>query len=197
MKFSCCDCGIVGKWCGSSGDFLKVAFKPGLGAPSEDPAMCTKWMVTGMWLLILAYLVGVGFHVVSGGNAVMAVVFWVLYAVICFLQTWSFWWAFIKREPSCCYLVCCCIEDWKPMHLIAGILIILGGVSQVYEVVTAFLTWMELQTEPDPLSMGVYVVNVVFMVLYAIVNVGTGVCLVKIGNKTASFEVPAGEKVGA
>jgi hypothetical protein len=193
MQLKIFDIGIVKQWCGSSGDFLKVAFKPGLGAPSDDPAMCTKWMVTGMWFLILGYLVNVAYWFLAG-YVVTGVIAFVQNALGAFLQTWVFWYAFIKREPSCCYLCVVCIEDFQPMHLIAGILLILSGVYQCYAGVMGLLPYVDQITEPAYLVMAGYVV---FIILYAIANVGTGLCLVKIGGKKAGVEVPGAEKVGA
>jgi hypothetical protein len=193
MQLKIFDIGIVKQWFGSSGDFLKVAFKPGLGAPSDDPAMCTKWMVTGMWFLILGYLVNVAYWFLAG-YVVTGVIAFVQNALGAFLQTWVFWYAFIKREPSCCYLCVVCIEDFQPMHLIAGILLILSGVYQCYTGVMGLLPYVDLITQPEYLVMAGYVV---FIVLYAIANVGTGLCLVKIGGKKAGVEVPGAEKVGA
>jgi hypothetical protein len=193
MQLKIFDIGIVKQWAGSSGDFLKVALKPGLGAPSDDPAVCTKWMVTGMWVLILGYLINIGYWFLYGA-VVSGVIAFVTNALGAFLQTWVFWYAFIKREPSCCYLCVVCIEDFQPMHLIAGILLILLGVYQVYAGVMGLLPYVSQITEPTYLVMAIYVV---FIILYAIVQMGTGLCLVKIGGKKAGVEVPGADKVGA
>jgi hypothetical protein len=150
-------------------------------------------MVTGMWFLILGYLVNVAYWFLAG-YVVTGVIAFVQNALGAFLQTWVFWYAFIKREPSCCYLCVVCIEDFQPMHLIAGILLILSGVYQCYTGVMGLLPYVDLITQPEYLVMAGYVV---FIVLYAIANVGTGLCLVKIGGKKAGVEVPGAEKVGA
>jgi len=195
MQLKIFDIGIVKEWAATSGDFLKVALKPGLGAPSDDPAMCTKWMVTGMWFLILGHLANIGFYFLSvPSNPVGGVIAFVQYAIGAFLQTWVFWYAFVKREPSCCYLCVVCIEDFKPMHLIAGILVLLSGVSQALNAVQALLPYVSNIAEPMYLVMTVYVV---FLFLYALSQVGVGLCLIKIGGKKAGVEVPGAEKVGA
>ena len=45
MPVSVANMGIVKAWFGSSKDFTAVALKPGVGAPSDDPAVLTKWLV--------------------------------------------------------------------------------------------------------------------------------------------------------
>jgi hypothetical protein len=193
MQLKIFDMGIVKEWFGTSGEFLKLAFKPGAGAPSDDPAVCTKWMVSGMWCLILSYLINIGYWFLAG-FVVTGVTAFVQNAIFAFLQTWVFWYAFIKREPSCCYLFVVCIEDFKPMHLIAGILILLSGVFQVYNAIMGLLPYLSQITEPVYL---VYTVYVVFILLYAITQVAAGLCLIKIGGKKAGVEVPGADKVGA
>merc|ERR1719409_1144872 len=67
-----------------------------------------------------------------------------------FLSTWITWFCFVKREPSCCFC-CVCVEDFKFMHLIYGILLILNGVSQLYNYImgpTGLLTMLSVITEP-------------------------------------------------
>merc|ERR1719371_15857 len=93
-------------------------------------------MVTGMWLLILSHLINIGYWFLSGA-VVSGVIAFAQYAIGAFVQTWVFWFAFVKREPSCCYLCVLCIEDFKPMHLIAGILVLLSGVSQALNALQA------------------------------------------------------------
>jgi len=193
MQLKIFDTGIVKQWAGTSGEFLKVALKPGLGAPSDDPNVCAKWMATGMWLLILSHLINIGYWFLAGA-VVSGVIAFVQYAIFAFLQTWVFWFAFIKREPSCCYLCVVCIEDFKPMHLIAGILVLLSGISQAYNALMGLLQYLSVITEPTYL---VYAVYVVFILLYALSQVGVGLCLIKVGGKKAGVEVPGAEKVGA
>jgi len=195
MQLKIFDMGIVKEWFGTSGEFLKLAFKPGAGAPSDDPAVCTKWMVSGMWCLILSYLINIAYYVlIPDGEVATGVQAFVSWSIYAFLQTWVFWYAFIKREPSCCYLFVVCIEDFKPMHLIAGILILLSGVFQVYNAIMGLLPYLSQITEPVYL---VYTVYVVFILLYAITQVAAGLCLIKIGGKKAGVEVPGADKVGA
>merc|ERR1719487_1866435 len=95
-----------------------------------------------------------------------------------FLSTWISWFCFVKREPSCCF-VCVCIEDFKFMHLIWGILLILGGVSQVYNYILGpfgLLNMLAYITQPYAI---VFAIGVVFIVLYSVCNIGAGVCLVR------------------
>jgi len=67
----------------------------------------------------IAYLINIGYFVVSGGGAVSGIIAFVQYAITAFIQTWLFWFMFAKREPACCCFCVVCIEDWKPMHLVA------------------------------------------------------------------------------
>jgi len=187
MQLKVFDTSIVKDWSATSGEFIKLAMKPGAGAPSDDPAVCTKWMVLGMWVLILSYLVNIGYWFLSGA-VVSGVIAFVQNSIFAFLQTWIFWYAFIKREPSCCYLCVVCIEDFKPMHLIAGILTLLSGIFQCYNAIMGLLPYIAQITEPAYL---VYTVYVVFILLYAITQVGVGLCLIKIGGKKAGVDTGA------
>ena len=81
------------------------------------------------------------------------------------------------------------------MHLIAGILILLSGVFQVYNAIMGLLPYLSQITEPVYL---VYTVYVVFILLYAITQVAAGLCLIKVGGRMAGVEpVPAPYTVGA
>merc|ERR1711998_829020 len=112
----------------------------------------TKWLVTSMWMLILAYLFQIGYYAVSGGGVVSGVINFVIYAIQVFLQTWAIWFCFAKREPPCCCFCVVCLEDWKPMHLVAGILLTLSGVLQVLSAVQTLLSLLGL----DVVSLALY-----------------------------------------
>jgi len=187
-----CDVGIVKEWVGTSGEFIGACKGPGVGKPSEDPAVLTKFLVSGMYCMLLAYIVFFiqGFVPGGAGVGVSGLVSGVLSA---FVSTWIVWFSFVKREPSCCFF-CVCIEDFKFMHLIYGILLILSGLSQTYTYLMALLTMLSVMGP----STIVYIVGVVFIVLYSLCQIGAGVCLVKIGGKKAGVEIPeVPDKVGA
>jgi hypothetical protein len=196
MQLKIFDIGILKEWIGTSGEFFKVCAGPGLGAPSDDPKVLTKWLVSSMYVLIITYLVNIGYFVLGGGGIVGGLIAFVQYAITAFIQTWVFWYAFAKREPPCCCLLVVCIEDWKPMHLIMGVLLVLSGVLQAINSVLALLTMLANMTT----AAMVYAVFVAFYCLYAVTLCGVGLCLVKIGGKKAGVDVPGGapsEQVGA
>jgi len=130
---------------------------------------------------------------VSGGGPVSGVISFVQYAIQVFLQTWILWFAFAKREPACCCLCVVCLEDFKPMHLIVGILLTLSGALQVLNVVQVLLTLLSVMNTATI----IYAVFVVFYVLYAVCLVMVGLCLIKVGGKKAGVEVPGADKIGA
>merc|ERR1719161_1060186 len=151
----------------------------------------TKWLVLSMYVLILTYLVLIAYSVVSGGGPVGGVISFVQYAIYAFLQTWIFWYAFAKREPPCCFV---CIEDFKPMHLIMGLLLVLSGVLNAVNAVLSLLNLMALGTGT---AFIVYAVFVVFNCLYALCMCGVGLCLIKMGGKKMDIETGGAQKVGA
>lgn len=181
-----CDPGIVKEWFGALGDFVAACKGPGVGKPSEDPAVLTKWLVSGMYCMMLAYIVFFVHGVLYGTMAIGGLISGVLGA---FVSTWVGWFCFVKREPSCCFC-CVCIEDFKFMHLIYGILLILSGVSQAYNQIMLVLDMLSVMGP----STIVFIIGVVFIVLYGICQIGAGVCLVKIGGKKAGVDIPEAPK---
>jgi len=184
------DPSIVKEWIGTSGGFVAACKGPGIGKPSEDPAVLTKFLVSGMYCMLLSHIC---FFVSGALNQQMAVGGLVQACISAFLSTWISWFCFVKREPSCCF-VCVCIEDFKFMHLIWGILLIVGGVSQVYNYILGpfgLLKLLEFITAPYAI---VFAIGVVFIVLYSVCNIGAGVCLVKIGSKKAGVDLPDAAK---
>lgn len=186
MQLKIADVSILKAWIGSSGDFLAVCKGPGVGAPNDDPKTLQKWLVTSMYVLIIAYLVNIGYYAVGGGGIVTGVISFVQYAIQVFIQTWIFWYAFCKREPPCCCLCVVCIEDWKPMHLVAGVLLLLSGVLQALNAVQALLLLLSVMN----LATILYIVFVVFYCLYALCMCAVGLCLIKLGGKKAGVDIP-------
>jgi hypothetical protein len=187
MQVKVADMGIFKEWTGSFKDFMAVAKAPGGAAPSDDPKVLTKWMVSSMWVLIIAYIINIAYFAVSGGDIVAGVIAFVQFAISTFIQTWVFWFAFVKREPPCCCLCVVCLEDFKPMHLIAGVFFALKGILEVINAIQNLLPLLSAITAPATL---VYIVFVVFYVLYAVCMLMVGVCLIKVGGKKAGVEVP-------
>jgi hypothetical protein len=184
----------VKAWIGSSKDFLAVCKKPGVGAPSDDPAVLTKWLVSSMYCLILSYAVNIGYMFVNDPTTVMTgVSSFASGAVSAFLSTWIFWYAFVHRETPCCAVCIFCIEDWKPMHLVMGCLLALSGVLQVLSFAAA-LPGMLATMGPATI---LYLVFIVFYAFYAVCMLCVGLCLIKAGGKKAGIEVPGADKIGA
>jgi len=165
----------------------------GAAAPSDDPAVFTKWLVSSMYVLIIAYLINIAYFVVSGGGPVGGIIAFVQYAITAFIQTWLFWFMFAKREPACCCFCVVCIEDWKPMNLVAGVFLLLNGVLQALNSINFLLTLLSAMTP----ATFIYIAFVVFYCLYALCLAMCGLCLIKSGGKKAGVEVPGAEKVGA
>jgi hypothetical protein len=149
--------------------------------------MLQKWLVTSMYVLILAYLVNIGYFALGGGGLVTGIISFVQYAIQVFLQTWIFWYAFCKRDPPCCFCCVFCIEDWKPMHLVAGLLLLLSGLLQALNTVQILVSMLSTITEPATI---LYAIFVVFYVLYAVCMCCVGLCLIKLGGKKAGVDIP-------
>jgi hypothetical protein len=187
MQVKVADMGIFKEWTGSFGDFMAVCKAPGAAAPSDDPKVLTKWMVSSLYTLIIAYAINIAYFVLSGGGIVGGVIAFAQFAITTFIQTWVFWFCFAKRETPCCCLCVVCVEDFKPMHLIAGVLLALNGISQALNAVRPLLLMLSAITNPATL---VYIAFVVFYVLYGVCMLMVGLCLIKIGGKKAGVEVP-------
>jgi len=188
------DINIAKEWFGTSGEFIKACKAPGVAAPSGDPAVLTKWLVSSMYVMILTHLVGIAYWGVAG-DPVQGVSNFVSYSISAFIQTWIVWYSFVHRgENSCCPVFIFCILDFKPAALILGVLLLLSGVLQAFGAVMQLLGLLSL-------GMGVatimWIVFVVFYCLYAVCMIGIGLCMVKLGGKQAGVEVPGADKVGA
>jgi len=138
---------------------------------------------------ILTHLVGIAYWGVFG-DPVQGVTNFVSYSISAFIQTWIVWYAFVHRENSCCPVFIFCIEDFKPGTLIMGVLLLLSGVGQALNALSAFVM-------PSNLATILYLVFVVFYCLYAVCMICTGLCMVKLGGKRADVEVPGADKMGA
>jgi hypothetical protein len=193
---------IAKEWAGSSGDFIKALKGPGVAKPAADANVLTKWLVTGFYLLILTHAVNIGFYVLgpaTGGGIVTGITNLISFAIFAFLQTWIVWFSFAKREPSCCFCFIACIEDFQPMHLLYGILLVLNGVSQALTAVQALMGALAALTALAPIGIVTLIFAVLYL-LYAVSQICAGCCLVQLGSKKAGVDIPGGapaEMVGA
>jgi len=189
---------ILKEWIASSKDFIAACKGPGFAAPADDPAVLTKWLVTSLYLIIISYAINIAYFAMGSGvfsatGLTTGIYAFVQFAVSTFIQTWAFWYCFAKREPPCCCLCVVCLEDWKPMHLVAGVFYMLKG---VLEIINAALTLIDLIANIN-LATIIYIVFFVFYCLYAVSTLCAGLCLVKMGKKKAGVEIPAADKIGA
>lgn len=189
---------IAKEWAGSSGDFIKALKGPGVAKPAADANVLTKWLVTGFYILILTHAVNIGvYFLASPAFLVTGITNFITFFIFAFLQTWIVWYSFAKREPSCCFCFIACIEDFQPMHLLYGILLVLNGVSQALTALQALSGALAVITSP------LGIVTLIFAVLYglyAVCQICAGCCLVQLGSKKAGVDIPGGapaEMVGA
>jgi len=193
---------IVKDWAGSSGDFIKALKGPGVGKPAADVNVLAKWMVTGFYVLILTHAVNIGYYALgpaSGGGVVAGITNLISITVVEFLKTWIVWYGFVKREPSCCFCFICCIEDFQPMHLLYGILLVLNGIGQALTALSVLQGAISALTALAPIGI-VTLIFAVLYVFYAVCQLCSGVCLVQLGGKKAGVDIPGGapaEMVGA
>jgi len=193
MGVKIADVGIVKEWFGSSKDFIAACKKPGAPKPSGDPAALSKWLVSSMYCLILAYLANLGYYAMTPALGVVGgVIAFVQYSFFIFLQTWIFWFGFAHRQNTCCPFCIFCLEDIAPLKFIVGLYLMVSGVLQVLNYALLL---------PDMLSvMGpstiLYIVYIAFYALYAVCQLCAGVCLVQGGKKEAGVGAPP-EQIGA
>lgn len=194
------DVGVVKEWCGTFGEFLKTSLTPGCPPkPSDDPNAAAKWIVFQFQIMVLAQIIMCVYSFLAGGGvgAVIAGLSNVIsLAITAWVQGWMFWFSFVKRDPNCCCIFVVTIEGWKYMHLLVGISFMLQGLSNALNALNLFSAMLSGGMGTDFIVFAVYVV---FMVLYAVGMLGTGLCFVKIGSKKAGVEIPNvdASKVGA
>lgn len=193
MQVKVFDVQLFKDWIASSKDFIAACKGPGFAAPADDPAVLTKWLVSSLYLIIISYAINIAYFAMGGGSITAGITAFVQFALSSFLQTWAFWYCFAKREPPCCCFCVVCLEDWKPMHLVAGVFYMLKG---VLEIINAALTLVDLIMVINTAVM-IYMVFFVFYCLYAVCMLCAGLCLVKMGKKKAGVEIPAADKIGA
>jgi len=188
MQLKICDINIVKEFFGSFKDFLAIAFKPGVSAPSDDPAVLTKFLVSGMWVLILAHAINIGYWVL-GGWVATGIQNFIQFSIGSLMITWITWFAYVKREPNCFFVWCICVEDFKFQHLIWGALMLFWGVCQVLYALLGLMGSLKLILGLE--LGGIFnAIASVLMGLYALIMVGTGLCLIKLGGKKAGIEIP-------
>lgn len=201
MQVKVFDVAIVKEWIGSSKDFIAALKGPGFAAPADDPQVLTKWLVSSFYLLIIAYAIQIAYFAMltsaAGGDIVTGMLngiyAFITFGIQTFIMTWLFWFCFAKREPPCCCFCVVCLEDWKPMHLVAGLFYMLKG---ALEIIYAAQTLIGLIANIN-LPVMIYMVFFVFYCLYAVCMLCAGLCLVKMGQKKAGVEVPGADKIGA
>jgi len=185
------DVQIVKDFCASFKDFLPVALKPGVGKPTEDPAVLQKNLVTAMWVIILAHAVNiVYFAVMPGASIVQGITAFISNSIAMLIFHWMTWFAYVKREPNCCFGVIFCIEDWKFQHLIWGVIALLMGASQCFQSVwNGILVALKALTSTPVAAIFLFVGSGI-MFVYGVIMILVAISLIKIGGKKAGIEIP-------
>jgi len=182
------DVPMIKEFFASFKDFLPVAMKPGVGKPTEDPAVLQKNLVTAMWVLIVAHAVNI-VALVLAGFLVQGVGTFITIAIIALVYTWLTWFAYVKREPNCFFFLIICVEDWNLQHLVWGVFSLLFGVQNALQGVRGLLASLKLLgTVPLTAIFGFISSGIVFV--YAIIMILVAVSLIKIGGKKAGIEIP-------
>ena len=104
-------------------------------------------------------------------------------------SAWFTWFAYAEREPSFCCFGIGYVENWKYMHLIWGILLILGALSNLSTFLMAFIQVLQAAFTVN-VDFILYAIAVGIYCLYAVGNLGVGICLVKMGGKNAGIDIP-------
>jgi hypothetical protein len=194
-KTSIINPGIVKEWCATKGEFmgmLKPAMPPFSGL--DQPEALGKWLVIQAWLGILSAVVGFVMGILSVGS--FGIVGLIQGIVIAILGAWLSWFMLVKREPSCCCICIVVIENWKQMHLVYGLLVILQAVFMVFTVIRSFMAILTpVGGVSAPLMVVVYsAISLGMAILYNITWFFIGLSATKIGAKKAGVELP--ETVG-
>lgn len=198
MGLKVVDMGIVNEWKGTLKEFAAACKKPGAGAPSENPEVLSKWLVTSMYLTILSSLITIGYAFVpdSGYQLSAGIQNFVVTVIYSFIYTWITWFAFVKREPACCCLCVCCFDGDSWIFPVVGGLTALGGLLGL---LSTLANIMNILAYPG-LYMIVALVYTVIYALYCVCLIAIGVCIFKRGGGKKGAEAAANaaaEKVGA
>jgi len=182
------DVPIIKEFFASFSAFLPIAFKPGVGKPTEDPAVLQKNLVTAMWILIFAHGFNIVYYVFAGGVGTGISAF-ISNSIFAFMFHWITWFAYVKREPNCfCFLIIC-VEDWNLQHLIWGVLALLMGVGNALQGLQGILNALSwLASTPIAAVFSFIFSGIIFV--YAIVMILVAISLIKIGGKKAGIEIP-------
>lgn len=190
------DCTPIKEWIPTSGKFIKTSTKPGCpGAPKDDKESLTKWLVFQFQIMVLACIAEMVRQVMLG-YPMTGVTFALRGILSAWLSAWFTWFAYAEREPSFCCFGIGYVENWKFMHLIWGILLILGALSNLSTFLMAFIQVLQAAFTVN-VDFILYAIAVGIYCLYAVGNLGVGICLVKMGGKKAGIDIPEPEKVGA
>jgi len=192
MQLKICDVNILKEFFASFKDFLPVAFKPGAGKPTEDPAVLTKNLVSAMWVLIIAHALNIVYFVVlgsSGPGIVQGITRFITNSIIALVLHWITWFAYVKREPNCFYFCIVCIEDWQPQQLVWGVLMLLWGGLQAVQSLLNMLDALKILAS-TPIAAIFSFISSGILCVYGILMVLVAVSLIKIGGKKAGIEIP-------
>jgi len=183
---------IIKEWLGTLSEFLGM-LKPKMPPCSglDQPEALGKWLVIQAWLGILSAVVGFVMGILSAGS--FGIVGLIQGIIIAIVGAWVSWFMLVKREPSCCCLCIVVIENWKQMHLVYGILVILQAVFMVINVIRTFLALLNLPAV-DSMVLVYSGISLGMTILYNITWFFIGLSATKIGAKKAGVEIP--ETVG-
>jgi len=182
------DVPIIKEFFASFKDFLPIAFKPGVGKPTEDPAVLQKNLVTAMWVIIIGHAFNIVYWTLAK-DPVQGVIAFVTNSAFALLFHWLTWFAYVKREPNCFFFLIICVEDWNLQHLVWGVFSLLFGVQNALQGVRGLLASLKLLgAAPLTAVFGFISSGIVFV--YAVIMILVAVSLIKIGGKKAGIEIP-------
>jgi hypothetical protein len=185
------DVPIIKEFFASFKDFLPIAFKPGVGKPTEDPAVLQKNLVAAMWVIIIGHAFNIVYWTLAK-DPVQGVYLFVANSALALLYPWLTWFAYVKREPNCFFFLIICVEDWKFQHLLWGVFSLLFGVQNAMQGVRGLLASVKLlsgvNAAPLTAVFGFIFSGIVFV--GACIMILVAVSLIKIGGKKAGIEIP-------
>lgn len=178
--------GVIGEWFKESAAFLKVALVPKLPPkPTDAKEVLEKWLGFQFQVMVIAQIIYVAWLIftAASGQALFDGIYNAVYfCVHAFVNSWVFWFSFVKREPACC----CFIQGFKYQHLIVGIyFVVYGALGLIY----SLLAIVDLMGTIDA-AFFIYAAFVAVQAVQVIGMIGSGLCMVKIGGKAAGVEIP-------
>jgi hypothetical protein len=206
---------VISDWIGTFGEFKKLlkCAKPPMGCSQSDwKDTLEKWLIAQFFLASLVFPLQLGCYIIAAVTAGLPTSMitelitqnlgTILGGIIgAFFTSWLGWFMMIKRQPNCCCCLIIYLDDWKFQHLLFGLVMVLNGAGQLYNVLLApggLLDVLKLMDAMGMLYVILYIVATVLVAIFAITQIYVGRAALGMGQEISGVKLPVpGDTVGA